>query len=288
MKKELYLLDASSYIYRAFHALPKFTTKDGFPTGAIYGFTRMLLSLFNKKKVKYMAICFDSKKPTFRHEQFADYKKNRPPMPDDLSCQLPKIEEILEAFQLRCFKVGGYEADDILATLTNKFKDDFDKILIITSDKDMFQLITGKINVLDSFQKDGLFNPVRVKEKLGVLPEKVPDLLALIGDSVDNVRGIPGIGKKTAQKLLDEFGFLEDVIASRQKVRNKKIADSLEKNTSLALNNKKLLRLEKKVPINVNMGELAVTTPDWHLLSKIFEELQFKKLTKEFEPTLFS
>ena len=154
--KELYLLDASSYIYRAFHALPKFTTKEGFPTGAIYGFTRMLLSLINKKNVKYMAVCFDSKAPTFRHRQFADYKKNRPPMPDDLYRQLPKINQILDAFHLRCFRADGYEADDILATLASKVENDFDRILIITSDKDMLQIVTEKINVLNSSQKDGL------------------------------------------------------------------------------------------------------------------------------------
>jgi DNA polymerase-1 len=281
-------LDASSYIYRAFHALPKFTTREGFPTGAIYGFTRMLFSLINKKKVKYMAVCFDSKTPTFRHRQFAEYKKNRPPMPEDLHSQLPKIGEILDAFHLVCFQMDGYEADDILATLVSKLKDDFDRVLILTSDKDMFQIVTEKINVLNSFQEDNLFNPVKVKEKVGVPPEKIPDLLALIGDSVDNIPGVPGIGKKTAKELLDEFGFLEDVIASKEKIRNRKIADSLEKNSLLALNNKKLLILEKNVPVEVNTDELVVMIPDWPLLNRIFEGLQFKKFPKELEPTLFS
>ena len=286
--KELYLLDASSYIYRAFHALPKFTTKEGFPTGAIYGFTRMLLSLINKKNIKYMAVCFDSKAPTFRHIQFADYKKNRPSMPEDLYLQLPKVNQILDAFHLKCLKVDGYEADDILATLASRFEDNFDKILIITSDKDMFQLVNEKINVLNSSKKEDLLDPEKVKEKVGVSPAKIPDLLALIGDSVDNIPGVPGIGEKTAKELLNEFGFLEDVIASKGKIKSKKVEDSLSNNSSLALDNKKLLVLDKNVPLEVDVDDLAVKTPDWSLLSRIFEDLQFKKFAKELEPTLFS
>jgi DNA polymerase-1 len=286
--KEIYLLDASSYIYRAFHALPKFTTKEGFPTGAIYGFTRMLLSLLNKKNVKYMAVCFDSKAPTFRHKQFADYKKNRPPMPDDLYRQLPKIEQIIDAFHLKCFRMDGYEADDILATLARKFKDDFDRIFIITSDKDMLQIVNDKINVLNSSKKENILNPESVKEKFGVYPEKIPDLLALIGDSVDNIPGVFGIGEKTAKILLDEFGFLEDVIASTNKIKDKKVAESLKLNSSLALNNKKLLLLDKNVPIKVDVQELEVKSLDWSSLNRIFEELQFKKFAKEFTPNLFS
>ncbi len=288
MKKELYLLDASSYLYRAFHALPKFTTKEGFPTGAIYGFTRMLLSLLNKKNVKYMAVCFDSRGPTFRHRQFADYKKNRPPMPDDLGLQLPKINQIVDAFRLKCFRLDGYEADDLLATLALKFKNEFEKILIITSDKDMLQIVSDKINVLSSSQKENVLNPEKVKEKLGVYPEKITDLLALIGDSVDNIPGISGIGEKTARVLLDEFGSLEDVLASADKIKDKKISDSLKLNSSLVLNNKKLLVLDKNVPIEVGIQELEVKTPDWQSLNKTFEELQFKKFAKEFQPTLFS
>ncbi len=286
--KELYLLDASSYIYRAFHALPKFTTKEGFPTGAIYGFTKMLLSLLNKKNVKYMAICFDSKTPTFRHYQFADYKKNRPPMPDDLHRQLPRISQILDAFHLKCLQADGYEADDILATLASKFRDDFDKILIVTSDKDMLQIVTDKINVLNSSKEDNLFGPLEVREKFGVLPEKIPDLLALIGDSVDNIAGVPGIGEKTAKELLNEFGFLEDVVSSKERIKNKKVGTSLENNFNIALNNKKLLILDKNVPVEVSVDELMVTIPDWALLNRIFEGLEFKKFKKEVEPTLFS
>lgn len=287
-KKELYLLDASSYIYRAFHALPKFTTKEGFPTGAIYGFARMLLSLLDKKNVKYMAVCFDSKAPTFRHKQFADYKKNRPPMPDDLGLQLPKINQIIDAFGIKCSRMDGYEADDILATLAWKFKEEFDKILIITSDKDMLQIVSDKINVLNSSKKENILNPEAVKEKIGVYPEKIPDLLALIGDSVDNISGVSGIGKKTAKVLLDEFGFLEDVVASTDKIKNKKISESLKLNSSLALNNKKLILLDKNVPIEVDAQELEVKTPDWSSLRGMFEELQFKKFAKELTPTLFS
>ncbi|MDD5454305.1 MAG: 5'-3' exonuclease H3TH domain-containing protein [Candidatus Ratteibacteria bacterium] len=286
--KDLYLLDASSYLYRAFHALPKFTTKDGFPTGAIYGFVRMLLSLLKRKNVKYIAVCFDSKAPTFRHSQFADYKKNRPPMPEDLSVQLPKINQLLAALNLKCFKMDGYEADDILATLAWRFKDYFDKILIVTSDKDMLQIVNDKIAILNSSQKENILDPEAVREKLGVYPEKVTDLLALIGDSVDNIPGIPGIGEKTAKALLEEFGFLEDVIASKDKIKDKKISKSLELNSSLALNNKKLLILDKNVPIEAEVKELEVGIPAWSGLNKLFEELQFKKLAKEFTPTLFS
>ncbi len=287
-RKELYLLDASSYLYRAFYGLPKFTTKEGFPTGAIYGFARMLLSLLRKKDVKSMAVCFDSKAPTFRHKQFSDYKKNRPPMPEELYLQLPKIDQIISAFRLKYFKLDGYEADDILATLAWKFKDDFDKILIITSDKDMLQIVDDRINVLSSSTKENISDPEAVREKLGVYPEKVVDILALMGDSVDNIPGVPGVGGKTAKILLDEFGFLEDVIASVDEIKDKKIAESLKSNSSLALNNKKLILLDKNVPIETSAQELEVKTPDWSILSRMFEELQFKKFAKEFKPSLFS
>lgn len=286
--RELYLLDASSYLYRAFHALPKFTTKEGFPTGAIYGFAKMLLSLFGRKNIKHMAVCFDSKAPTFRHEQFAGYKKNRPPMPDDLSLQIPKIEQLVNVFRLKCFRLDGYEADDILATLAWKFKDKFDRILIITSDKDMLQIVSDKINVLSSSRKEEILNPEKVKEKLGVYPEKVADLLALVGDSSDNIPGVAGIGQKTAKNLLDEFGFLEDVLASADKVENNRISDSLKSNASLALSNKKLLLLDRAVPIEADLQEFEVRTPDWPGLNKMFEELQFKKFAKEYQPSLFS
>jgi len=286
--KELYLLDASSYLYRAFHALPKFTTKEGFPTGAIYGFVRMLLALLEKKKVEYTAVCFDSKAPTFRHKAFPDYKKNRPPMPDDLGLQLPKINQIIDAFRLKCFRLDGYEADDILATLAWKFKDDFEKVLIITSDKDMLQIVSDRINVLSSSKKEVLLDPKTVKEKMGVYPEKIADLLALIGDSVDNIPGVSGIGEKTAKILLDEFGFLEDVVASADKIKNKKVSENLKSESSLALNNKKLLLLNKNIPIEISAEELKVKSPDWTCLNKIFGELQFKNLVKQIQPTLFS
>jgi DNA polymerase-1 len=286
--KKLYLLDVSSYLYRAFHALPKFTTKEGFPTGAIYGFTRMLMSLLTKKKVKYLGVCFDSKAPTFRHEQFEDYKANRPPMPDDLLCQLPKIVEILNALNLARFQMDGYEADDILATLASKFQDDFDKILVITSDKDMLQLVNEKINIWDSFRGDSLFDSEKVKEKLGVSPEKVPDFLALIGDSVDNIPGIPGIGKITAKKLINEWGSLENLITSRGKIKDRQIAKSLEKYASDALASKQLIILKKDVPLKVSRKGLEVKDPDWAVLKQIFDSLQFKKFTKQLGPSLFS
>lgn len=286
--KKLYLLDVSSYLYRAFHALPKFTTKEGFPTGAIYGFTRMLMSLLTKEKVKYLGVCFDSKTPTFRHEEFENYKANRPPMPDDLLCQLPKIIEILNAFNLACFQMDGYEADDILATLASKFQDDFDKILIITPDKDMLQLVNEKINIWDSFKNNGLFDPEKVKEKTGVSPEKIPDLLALIGDSVDNIPGIPGIGKVTAHKLINKWGSLEGIISAQKELKNPKISESLRQNASNALKSRNLIILKRDVPLKVNIDELAVKNPDWSLLRSIFNRLQFKKFAKELEPTLFS
>ena len=235
-----------------------------------------------------MAVCFDSKAPTFRHEQFADYKKNRPPMPDDLCRQLPKIDQILNSFHLKCFRMDRYEADDILATLASKLKDKFDKILIITSDKDILQLVNEKRNILHSSKEENILGAAEVEKKIGVAPGKIPDLLALIGDSSDNIAGVPGIGEKTARQLLGQFGLLEDVISSNDEIKNRKVAESLKKNSSLALDNKKLLILNKNVPIEINIEELLVKSPDWSSLKKIFEQLQFKKFAKEITPILFS
>ncbi|HIE44087.1 MAG TPA: hypothetical protein EYP78_04745, partial [Candidatus Omnitrophica bacterium] len=181
-----------------------------------------------------------------------------------------------------------YEADDILATLACKAEDKYDKIILVSSDKDILQVVTETINVLNPFHSEGLFNPQKVKKTLGVLPEKVPDLLALIGDTIDNIPGIPGIGKKTASKLLNEFGSVENVIAYKEKIKRQKIRENIERNSSNVLKNKRLTTLSKTVPMDVNWEELYLKSPDWSRLKKIFEILGFKKFLRELEPTLFS
>ena len=283
-----YFLDGTSYIYRAYYALPKLTNSKNFPTNVIYGFTRMCLSLIRKERIEYFALCFDSKAPSFRHREFPEYKSQRPPMPEDLGCQLPKVNEVVEAFRVASFSVEGFEADDILATLAGKAGEKFDKIYLVTSDKDILQLVSDRVNVLNPFDKTGIYTSQKVKDIIGVEPARIPDFLALTGDPVDNIPGVTGIGKKSACTLLTEFDTLEDIIKNRDKIGNDRWRRSVEEEYDLALRNKRLITLRKDVPLEVDWEACRLDNIDYPRLRAIFRELEFKKFLPELEPSLFS
>jgi len=248
----------------------------------------MCFSLIRKEKIEYFALCFDSKIPSFRHKEFAEYKSQRPPMPEDLGCQLPKVNEVAEAFGVASFSVDGFEADDILATLTGKAQGKFAKIYVVTSDKDILQLVTDKINVLNPFAKTGIYTSQKVEEIIGVKPEAIPDFLALVGDAADNIPGVPGIGKKGACSLLTQFGSLEEIINQRNRITNDKWRRSIEEYSDIALRNKKLTTLRRDVPLEVDWEACRLDSIDYPCLRAIFKELEFKNFLKELEPSLFS
>ena len=220
----LFLIDGSNYIYRAFYAIRELSNSKGFPTNAIYGFTTMLMKLLKDWKPEYIAIAFDVKGPTFRHDSFEGYKATRKATPDTLIPQIPFIKDIVRGFSIPVLEQQGLEADDIIGTLAMKYAGQGMKTVIVSGDKDMMQLISDNIIMIDTM-KDKTYNVEAVKERFGVGPEKVTEILGLAGDQSDNIPGVPGIGPKNAQRLIEEFGTVEGVLTNIDKVRNPKTRD---------------------------------------------------------------
>ncbi|MFV2082283.1 MAG: 5'-3' exonuclease H3TH domain-containing protein, partial [bacterium] len=281
-KKTLFLIDGSSYIYRAYHAIRGLSTKEGFPTNAIFGFTNMLLKVLREQEPNYVAMVLDSPGPTHRHEIFPDYKANRPPMPDDLKVQIPRIEDLTRAFNIAALRLDGYEADDIIATLVDKFAEEVDDIVIVSSDKDLMQLVSPGVRMLDTM-KDRWIGTNEVKERFGVDPEYVPDVLALMGDSSDNVPGLTGVGPKTAGKLISRFGDLESLLEHSDEITGK-AGQSLASEADSVRLSFSLVTLDRNVPMDVTLDNLSMKDPDDEALRNIFSELQFTRFLKELSP----
>ncbi|MEE8319718.1 MAG: DNA polymerase I [bacterium] len=281
-KKTLFLIDGSSYIYRAYHAVRDLSTKEGFPTNAIYGFTNMLLKVLREQEPDYVAMVLDSPGPTHRHEIFPDYKANRPPMPDDLRVQIPRIEDLSKAFNIATLRLDGYEADDIIATLVDRFSEDVDDIVIVSSDKDFMQLVSQGVRMLDTM-KDRWIGIDDVKERFGVDPEHVPDVLALIGDSSDNVPGLTGVGPKTAGKLISRFGDLESLFEHSDEITGK-VGENLSSEADTVRLSFSLVTLDREVPLDVTLDNLSMKDPDDEALRTIFSELQFTRFLKDLSP----
>ena len=275
--EKLVLIDGSSILYRAFFALPHFITKSGEPTGALYGFLRMLLHVIKEEKPTHLAIAFDKKAPTIRHEQFKEYKAQRPKMPDELSEQFKTIHDLLSAFNIPVFEIDGYEADDVIATIAQKASQNGIEVVIITGDMDLTQLIKDNIRV--KVTRKGVtkleeYTREKLKESLGIYPEQIPDYKALRGDPSDNIKGIQGIGPKTAAKLLNKYGTIENLI---EKETSKKI----QENKELLLANKNLCTLYYDVPIEFSLNELKLKPFDKEELKKQLERFEFKSLIRE-------
>ena len=281
---ELYLIDGSSYIYRAYHAMTGLSNSKGLPTGAIFGFTNMLLSTMRGKQPSKMAVVFDAKGPTFRHEKYEQYKANRPPAPDDLIRQIPRIHEIVEAFRLPVLMVPGFEADDVIATLASAAKEKGQPVVIVSGDKDLMQLVGEGVTMWDP-QKDKVYDPAAVAEKWGALPEKLLDLFALIGDASDNIPGVPGIGPKTAATLIEQFGSLEAILSNLDKVTQKRAQTSLANNKDQAALSRDLIRLDHQVPLQVTIDDLSVVEPDADRLRELFKEFEFKRFLADLPAT---
>ncbi|MCK4261868.1 hypothetical protein KAX00_02050 [bacterium] len=280
-KKRLFLIDGSSYAYRAFYAIKNLGTSKGKPTNAVYGFTRLLMKLVREERPDYLAVAFDLPAPTFRHKEFAEYKAQRPEMPDDLQSQIPLIKEVISAFNIPLFELEGYEADDILATLARRAEKEGMDVFILTPDKDILQIVGDSIKVL-SFHKEGLiYDEDKVRERFGVRPQEMPDLMSLMGDSSDNIPGVPGIGEKTAAKLIQEFESLESVLNNLERIPNKKQRESLKKFSEQAELSKRLATIDEKVPLSVDFQQLRSGEANRERLAEIFRELEFRKLVEE-------
>lgn len=285
MKKEeeFILIDGNALFYRAFYALPSFSNMEGIPTGAVYGFIRMLMKLLREEKPQYIACAFDKGRKTFRHQKSKDYKANRPAMPQELVAQIPLIKETLEAFRIPIFEEEEYEADDILGTLAKKGEKEGLRVKILTGDKDLLQVVSSSIFVLrpkKGISETHLFDEEEVKKELGVSPSQIADFLALAGDSSDNISGVPGIGKVTAKALIKEFDSLENLLENLEELPPKK-RELIKRYIPQAKLSKELATIITSVPIEINIEELKVKEPDKNILFSLFKKLNFKGLMKE-------
>jgi DNA polymerase-1 len=281
----LYLVDGSGFIFRAFHALPPLTRKtDGLPIGAISGFCNMLWKLLVDMKAQadaptHLAVVFDHSEKTFRSALYPQYKAHRPPPPEDLVPQFPLVREATRAFGVSCLELPGYEADDIIAAYACKVRDLGGEVLIVSSDKDLMQLVGDRVSMLDTM-KNLKIGPDQVFEKFGVAPDKVVEVQALCGDSVDNVPGAPGIGIKTAALLINEYGDLESLLARAGEIKQDKRRQTLIDFADQIRLSRQLVQLDCDTPLPSPIEDLAVAEPDPAVLGKFLEEMEFRTLAR--------
>jgi DNA polymerase-1 len=284
--ERLLLVDGHSAIFRSFYAIPELTTSTGEPVNAVYGFLRTLFAALREYPARYLAVAFDAGGVTVRHREFAEYKATRREMPELLTVQLPRVKELLACFGIPCLEQPGYEADDIMATLARLAEAAGIETLLLTGDKDMAQLVSDKVFLLRPSRKPGegltLLDRKGVEEKFGVPPEQIVDLLALVGDSSDNVPGVRGIGDKTAKKLLSEYGSLEGVLAAAEKIPNKRAAKALREHREEALLSRELVRL-RQVDLDVDLAALQPREIDVDELVRLLEEIEFKSILAELK-----
>ena len=280
-KKTIYLIDGSGYIYRAYHAVRHLSTSRGLPTNATFGFTNMLLKLLADRKPEHMAMAFDTKGPTFRHEQYEEYKANRPPMPEDLVVQIPYIKQVVDGMNISSLELEGYEADDIIGTLAVAAEKHGFQVVMVTGDKDFKQLVSPAISIWDPM-KDRTIDYAGLKEETGLEPAQWVDVMALAGDTSDNIPGVPGIGEKTAITLIKAHGSLEDVFKSLDRVSKPKLRENLTNFQEQAFLSRSLVAINTNVPLPVELESLKVTGPDTERLGHLFRDLEFQRLQKRF------
>ena len=278
-KSTFYIIDGNSYIYRAFYAVRGLTNSSGLPTNAVFGFANMLLKVIKEKSPDLLAIVFDPKGPTRRHIEYKEYKAHRPPMPRDLVPQIPYIHKLVEAFRIPVFIQEGQEADDIIATLARKAEADGNKVVIVTGDKDILQLVGQHITVYDTL-KEKIYESKDVEERWGVLPDRMVEIMGLMGDASDNIPGVPGIGEKTAQTLIKQYGTIENLLDHAHEIAKPKLKRSLMESADLARLSRDLAVLHTDVPIELSYEALKPKDPDNHALLNILRELEFTTLMK--------
>ena len=283
-KATLYLVDGSSYIYRAFYGVRHLSTSTGIPTNAIYGFGTMLNRVLRERSPVYMAIALDAPGPTFRHDVSPDYKANRPRMPEDLSEQIPFIKRLITALGIPYVEIPGYEADDIIGTLATWASDQGADVVMLSGDKDLLQLVSPKVHMWDSM-KDEVFGPAEVEKRFGVPASQVVEVMGLAGDSGDNIPGVPGIGPKTAQRLIQEFGSIENLLSALNKISKEKERKRLEAHSEQAIMSRELAKIKCDVPLDKDWQEFELGEADRDDLINLYRELEFKKLLQELEGT---
>src|ERR1700691_677952 len=280
----VFLVDGSGYIFRAYHALPPINRKsDGLQLNAVFGFCNMLWKLLRDMKAEdkpsHLAVVFDKSEKTFRTAMYPDYKAHRPDPPDDLRPQFKFIREAVNAFDLPCLEQDGFEADDLIATYVREACEAGATATIVSSDKDLMQLVNDRVIMFDTM-KDKKIGRAEVIEKFGVPPNKVIEVQSLIGDSTDNVPGVPGIGVKTAAQLIGEYGDLETLLKRAGEIKQDKRRQALIEHAENARLSKKLVTLEEHVKLDVPIGDLAVHEPDHKRLIAFLKAMEFSSLTR--------
>lgn len=275
----LYLIDGNSYIYRAFYAIKGLSNASGFPTNAIFGFTNMLLKVLREKKPDYFAIVFDSPVPTERHKAYEAYKAHRPAMPDELKLQIQPIKEIINAFNISNIEIEGYEADDVLGTIAKKAEKEGLDVYIITSDKDINQILSPKIKTYDTM-KDKITEEKDVVERFGVEPSRFPEIIALMGDASDNIPGVHGIGEKTAVSLLKEFGSIDNIIQNHSRIKKPKLKEAISENIENIKLSLKLATIDTNVPLEISIEEFKPKEPDRTKLLDFLRKFEFSSLLR--------
>jgi DNA polymerase-1 len=269
-------VDGSSYVYRAFYAIRQpLSTSQGLPTKAVFGFKNMLEKLIRQEQPHYLAVVFDERGPTFRHEVDPTYKAHRPPMPDELAVQLPYIHRLVEAFNIPRLSLAGYEADDILGTLSSRFAAQGCDVVLVSGDKDLCQLVTEHVTILDTM-KEQRIGIAEVQERFGVEPGRVVEILGLMGDSSDNIPGVPGVGEKTAKQLIAQFGTIEELLAHVSEVKQPKLRERLEQHAESARLSRQQATIDVQTPIAIELDQLMLDDADVETLRTLYEELEFK------------
>jgi DNA polymerase-1 len=285
----LFLIDSFGFIFRAFHArarsgAPSMRTSTGIPTEAAFIFTNMLRKLLTAYKPEYIAAVFESAGPTFREQEFEAYKANRTEMPPDLTLQIPYVRRILEAMRIQILEYPGFEADDVIGAIARRAQEAGAEVAIVSSDKDMLQLVNERVSMFNPIQEDLWYDPAKVKEKMGVAPSQVADLLALKGDAIDNIPGAPGIGEKGARDLITRFGCVEAAIEHAAEVQRPMYRESLQKNAEQIRLSKRLALIDTSVPIEFCLDAVRSQRPATSELRSIYKELEFYSHLEELGP----
>ncbi|QQZ10635.1 DNA polymerase I [Heyndrickxia vini] len=291
MSNKLILIDGNSIAYRAFFALPLLNNDKGIHTNAIYGFTTMLMKILNEEKPTHILVAFDAGKTTFRHETFKEYKGTRQKTPPELSEQFPFIRELLDAYGIQRYELANYEADDIIGTLSLKAEKEGFEVKVISGDKDLTQLSSKETTVC--ITKKGItdieeYTPEHINEKYGLIPEQIIDMKGLMGDASDNIPGVPGIGEKTAIKLLKEFNTLENLLDSIEQVSGKKLKEKLEEFKEQAIMSKQLATITREAPITIALNETEYKSENDEKLISLFKELGFNSLIDKLDVKISS
>ena len=286
----LFLIDSFGFIFRAYHArarsgAPPMRTSTGLATEVVFIFNNMLRKLAKQYEPAYMTAVFESEEPTLRLQEFAQYKANRVETPPDLLEQIPAVRRLLEAMRIPVLEYPGYEADDVIGTLARRAEQNGCEVVIVSSDKDMMQLVTERVSMLNPAKDDEWYSPAKVKEFLGVRPDQVTDLLALKGDAVDNIPGAPGIGDKGAKDLIERFGSVEAAMEHAAEVERKSYRESLQNHVEQIRMSKRLATISTDVPIGFSLEGLKTQPPDEAALKAVFQEMEFHSLLKELGPS---